>query len=112
MNIVRNPISLVVGFGLILMMGGCAHFHHGHSEQCKIHHKIHMAGEAQISAAQALQASSQKVQGTVVEVKLKEEDDHKAIWEVYTVTDDQKLMEVYVDAKTGEVLEVEEEKAE
>lgn len=111
MKITRNPISLIVGLGLIMVLTGCAHFHHGHSKQCKIKHKVHMASEAQISASQALQTASQKVQGTVVEVELEEEDDHKAIWEVYTVTADGKLMEVEIDAKSGEVLEVEEEKA-
>lgn len=96
--------------GLFTMgMVGCSHFHH--HKQCEIKHKVHMASEAQISAAQAIEAASQKVQGTVVEAEL-EEEDHKAVWEVYTVTPDGKLMEVYVDARTGEVLEVEEEKAE
>lgn len=105
----RSPISILVGLGLLMGMVGCTHLQ---SKECKIKQKVHVASEAQVSADQAIQKAAQKVQGTVVEVKLKEEDDHKAIWEVYTVTSDGKLMEVYVDAKTGEVLEAEEEKAE
>jgi len=85
---------------------------HGHSHQCEIKEKVHVAGEAKVSADQAIQAALQKVPGTVVEVELEEEKDHKVMWEVEIVTADGKLMEVEIDAKTGEVLEVEEEKAE
>ena len=47
----------------------------------------------------------------MVEAELEEEVNHKAIWEVEIVTADGKLIEVEIDAKTGEVLDVEEEQA-
>jgi len=77
---------------------------HGYHHQCEIKEKVHVAGEAQVSADQAIQTALQKVSGTVVEVELEEEKDHEAIWEVEIVTADSKLMEVKIDAKTGEVL--------
>ena len=109
MNITKNPWVLLITAALVMGMVGCSHFHH--SKQCKVKHKVHVASEAQVSAAQAIQTASQKVQGTVVEAELEEEDNHKAIWEVEIVTADGKLMEVEIDAKSGDVLGVEEEKA-
>lgn len=109
MNIRRNFTLLIIGMGLLLGTG-CAHMH-GHHEQCEIKEKVHVAGEAKVSADQAIQTALQKVPGTVVEAELEEEKDHKVIWEVEIVTADGKLMEVEIDANSGEVLEVEEEKA-
>ncbi len=105
----KTSVSLLIGLGLLLGTG-CAHMH-GHSQQCEIKEKVHVAGEVKVSADQAIQTALQKVPGIVVEVELEEEKDHKVMWEVEIVTADEKLMEVYIDAKTGEVLEVEEEKA-
>lgn len=110
MKHLKSPMTILLGLGLLLGTG-CAHMH-GHHHQCEVKQKIHVASEAQVSADQAIQTALQKVPGTVVEVELEEEKDHKAIWEVEIVTADSKLMEVEIDAKTGEVLEVEEEKAE
>ena len=109
MKHMKSPMTILLGLGLILGTG-CAHMH-GHSHQCEIKEKVHVAGEATVSADQAIQAALQKVSGTVVEAELEEEKDHKIIWEVEIVTADGKLMEVEIDAKTGEVLEAEEEKA-
>ncbi len=105
----RTSVSLLVGLGLLLGTG-CAHMHK-HQEQCEIKEKVHVAGKAKVTADQAIQTALLKVPGTVVEAELEEEKDHKVIWEVEIVTADGKLMEVEIDANTGEVLEVEEEKA-
>ena len=72
---------------------------------------MHVADATKILADQAIQTALQKDQGTVVEVELEEEENHKAVWEVEIVSADGKLIEVEIDAKTGEVLDVEEEKA-
>jgi len=109
MKITKNPIVLLVSMGFFMGIVGCAHFRQG--EQCKIQHKVDVANEAQISVDQAIQTASQQVQGTIVEVELEKEEGDTAVWEVYSVTTDGKLMEVEIDAKSGEVLEVEEEKA-
>ena len=104
----RSPVSLLVSLGLLMGTVGCAHMQ---GQNCEIQKKVHVAGETKILADQAIQTALQKVQGTVVEAELEEEENHKAIWEVEIVTADGKLIEVEIDAKTGEVLEVEEEKA-
>jgi uncharacterized iron-regulated membrane protein len=109
MNIRRNLVLVLIGTGLLLGTG-CAHMQR-HHEQCEIKEKVHVASEAKVSADQAIQTALQKVPGTVVEAELEEEKDHKVKWEVEIVTADGKLMEVEIDANTGEVLEVKEEKA-
>ncbi len=106
MKHVTRRVSLLISLGLLMVTVGCAH----HSQQCEIQQKVHAAGEAKISADQAIQTALGKVDGTVVEAELEEEDD-KAIWEVEIVTADGKLMEVEIDATSGTVLDVEEEKA-
>ncbi len=97
----RSPVSLLVSLGLLMGTVGCAHMQ---GQNCEIQKKVHVAGETKILADQAIQTALQKVQGTVVEVELEEEENHKAIWEVEIVTADGKLIEVEIDAKTGEVL--------
>lgn len=110
MKYTKSSMTVLLGLGLLLGTG-CAHMH-GHGHQCEIKEKVHVAGEAQVSADQAIQTALQKVQGTVVEAELEEEKDHTVIWEVEIVTADSKLMGVKIDGKTGEVLKVKEEKAE
>ncbi len=97
----RSPVSLLVSLGLLMGTVGCAHMQ---GQNCEIQKKVHVAGETKILADQAIQTALQKVQGTVAEVELEEEENHKAIWEVEIVTADGKLIEVEIDAKTGEVL--------
>jgi len=104
----RSLVSLFISLGLLMGTVGCAHMH---CQKCEIQKKVHVAGETKIMADQAIQTALQKVQGTVVEAELEEGENHKAIWEVEIVTADGKLIEVKIDAKTGEVLAIEEEKA-
>ena len=107
MNNSKSPISLLDSLGLFMGMVGCVHTP---SKKCEIRQKVHVARDAQISVDQALQTALEKVQGTEVEAEF-EEENHKAIWEVELVTADDTLIEVEIDAKTGKVLDVEEEKA-
>lgn len=68
-----------------------------------------LASQAKITIDEAIRAAREKFQVTVVEAELEKEDD-KVVWEIELVTGDGKAMEVHVDATTGEVLEIEEEK--
>lgn len=73
--------------------------------------KVEMASTAKVTADQAIKTASEKVPGTVIEAEL-EMKHKKLVWEIEVVTADKKVMEVHIDADTGAVIDVEEEKAE
>ena len=76
--------------------------------------KIGMAekdAEAKVTIDQAVKIASEKVSGKVIEAEL-EHKHNKLVWEVEVVTAENKVMEVHIDADTGAVIDVEEEKAE
>ena len=60
---------------------------------------------------QAIKPASEKVAGKVVEAELEKKHD-TLIWEVEVVTAENKVMEVHIDAVSGAVIDVEEEKPE
>jgi uncharacterized membrane protein YkoI len=73
--------------------------------------KAEMAAAAKVTIDQALKTASEKVPGKVIEAEL--EMKHKRlVWDIEVVTADKKVMEVHIDADTGAVIDVEEEKAE
>jgi uncharacterized membrane protein YkoI len=69
-----------------------------------------MAAAAKVTIDQAIKTTSDKVAGTVIEAEL-ETKHNKLIWEVEVVTAENKVMEVHIDADTGDVIDVKEEKA-
>lgn len=69
-----------------------------------------MAAAAKVTIHEAIKAATQKVRGKVIEAELEEKP--RATWEVEVLTDDGKIMEVWVDVETGAVVSVEEEKPE
>ncbi len=72
--------------------------------------KAEMAAAAKVTIEQAVKTASEKVPGRVIEAEL-EKKHHKLVWEVEVVTAENKVMEVHIDADSGAVIEVEEEKA-
>lgn len=72
--------------------------------------KAQMAAAAKVTIDQAVKTASEKVSGKVIEAEL-EHKHHKLVWEVEVVTAENKVMEVHIDADTGAVIDVEEEKA-
>jgi uncharacterized membrane protein YkoI len=63
--------------------------------------------DAKITVDEAIKKATEKVTGgTVVEAELEKKHD-KTIWEVEIVGADGKVMEVHLDAGTGEVIDVE-----
>lgn len=72
---------------------------------------VEMAAAAKVTIDQAIKTASEKVSGKVIEAEL-EQKHNKLVWEVEVVTADNKLMEVHIDAETGAVIDVEEEKSE
>jgi uncharacterized membrane protein YkoI len=72
--------------------------------------KVEMAATAKVTIDQAIKTASEKVSGKVIEAEL-EKKHAKLVWEVEVVTAENKVMEVHIDAETGAVIDVEEEKA-
>src|SRR5215831_9017489 len=71
--------------------------------------KVAMAKEAKVDLAQASSKAMAKVPGQAIEVELAKKKG-KVLWEVEILTADGKLMEVDVDAISGEVVDSENKK--
>jgi len=72
--------------------------------------KAGMAAAAKVTIDQAVKTASEKVSGTIIEAEL-EKKHNKLVWEVEVITAENKVMEVHIDAESGAVIDVEEEKA-
>jgi uncharacterized membrane protein YkoI len=71
--------------------------------------KVEMAQAAKVPIDQAIQTALEKASGKVIEAEL--EHKHKTlVWEVEIVTPENKVVEVHIDAESGAVIDVEEEK--
>ncbi len=71
--------------------------------------KFEKAASAKVSIVEAITTASEKVSGAVIEAKLEQKHD-RLIWEVEVVTQEKQVMEVHIDAQTGTIIDVEEEK--
>ena len=69
-----------------------------------------MASTAKVTIDEAIKTASEKVQGKVVEAELEKRHD-KLVWEVEVVTAENKVMEIHIDAESGAVINVEEERS-
>lgn len=72
--------------------------------------KAEMAAAAKVTIDQAIKTASEKVSGKVIEAEL-ETKHHNLVWEVEIITGENKVMEVHINAESGAVIDVEEEKA-
>lgn len=72
--------------------------------------KAEMAAAAKVTIDQAVTTASEKASGKAIEAELKHKH-NKLVWEVEVITAEKKVLEVHIDAETGAVIEVEEEKA-
>jgi uncharacterized membrane protein YkoI len=71
---------------------------------------VEMAAKAKVTIDQAIKTASEKVPGKVVEAEL-EKKHGTLVWEVEVVTAENKVMEVHIDAESGAVIDVEDEKS-
>ncbi|HSA87561.1 MAG TPA: PepSY domain-containing protein [Nitrospira sp.] len=71
--------------------------------------KAEMAAAAKVTIEEAIKTATDKVAGKVIEAEL-EHKHNKLVWEVEVLTAENKAMEVHIDADTGAVIDVEEEK--
>jgi uncharacterized membrane protein YkoI len=99
---------MVVAIGVILVLNGPA-WSDEKGKQRKDTSKVEMAATAIVTIDQAIQTASEKVAGKVVEAELEKKHD-TLVWEVEVVTAENKVMEVHINAESGAVIDVEEEK--
>ena len=83
----------------------------GKGKKDEVKETVEMAATAKVTIDQAIKTASEKVPGKVVEAEL-EKKHNTLVWEIEIVTGENKVMEVHIDAESGAVIEVEEEKPE
>ena len=108
MKLPVGTIAMVVG-AMMLFSGLAWSEDKGKGHKDEVKEAIDMAAAAKVTIDQAIKTALEKVSGKVVEAEL-ETKHNKIVWEVEVVTAENKLMEVHIDADTGAVINVEEEK--
>jgi uncharacterized membrane protein YkoI len=103
-------VALVIGVVLVLN-GPAWSDQKGKGKKDEVKETVEMAATAKVTIDQAIKTASEKVPGKVVEAEL-EKKHNTLVWEVEVVTAENKVMEVHIDAESGAVIEVEEEKPE
>jgi uncharacterized membrane protein YkoI len=106
----RQQSPTVFALALLLAVGTLAVGGTAYADEKEKHGKGEMAAAAKVTIDQAVKTASEKVSGKVIEAEL-EHKHNKLVWEVEVVTAENKVMEVHIDADTGAVIDVEEEKA-
>jgi uncharacterized membrane protein YkoI len=97
-------LTLLLAVGTVVAVGGAF------ADVKEKEGKAEMAAAAKVTIDQAVKTASEKVPGKVIEAEL-EHKHNKLVWEVEVVTAENKVMEVHIDADSGAVIDVEEEKA-
>ena len=106
----RQQLSTLFALALLLAAGTLAFNGPAYANDTGKKSKAEMAAAAKVTIEQAIKTASDKVAGTVIEAEL-ETKHNKLIWEVEVITAEHKTMEVHIDADSGDVIDVEEEKA-
>ncbi|TKS61313.1 MAG: hypothetical protein EWM73_02964 [Nitrospira sp.] len=103
---------MAVAVGAMLVLNGPAWSDDkGKGKKNEAKETVEMAAKAKVTIDQAIKTASEKVPGKVVEAEL-EKKDGTLVWEIEVVTEENKVMEVHVDAESGAMIEVEEKKPE
>jgi len=103
---------MAVAIGVMLVLNGPAWSDQkGKGKKDEAKETVEMATKAKVTIDQAIKTASEKVTGKVVEAELEMKHD-TLVWEVEVVTAENKVMEVHIDAESGAVINVEEEKPE
>ncbi len=97
-------LTLLLTVGAVVVAGGAF------ADEKEKKGKAEMAAAAKVTIDQAVNTASEKVSGKIIEAEL-EKKHNKLVWEVEVVTAENKVMEVHIDAESGAVIDVEEEKA-
>jgi uncharacterized membrane protein YkoI len=103
---------IVLAIGVMLVLNGPAWSDQkGKGKKDEAKETVEMAATAKVTIDQAIKTASEKVPGKVVEAEL-EKKHNTLVWEVEVVTAENKVMEIHIDAESGAVIGVEEEKPE
>lgn len=103
---------MALAIGAVLVLNGPAWSdQQGKGKKDEVKEAVEMAATAKVTIDQAIKTASEKVAGKVVEAELEKKHD-KLVWEVEVVTAENKVMEVHIDAESGAMIGVEEEKPE
>ncbi|MDC8449007.1 MAG: PepSY domain-containing protein [Nitrospira sp.] len=106
----RQQSFTVCALALLLAAGTLAVAGAAYADEKEKKGKAEMAAAAKVTIDEAVKTASEKVSGKVIEAEL-EHKHNKLVWEVEVVTAENKVMEVHIDAESGAVIDVEEEKA-
>jgi uncharacterized membrane protein YkoI len=102
---------MALAIGAMLVLNGPAWSDQkGKGKKDEAKETVEMAAKAKVTIDQAIKTASEKVPGKVVEAELEKKHD-TLVWEVEVVTAENKVMEVHIDAESGAVIDVEEEKS-
>jgi uncharacterized membrane protein YkoI len=99
----------MVTLALLLAAGTLAVAGEAFADEKEKKGKAELASATKVTIDQAVTTASEKVSGKVIEAEL-EHKHNKLVWEVEVVTSENKVMEVHIDAESGAVIDVEEEK--
>lgn len=103
---------LALAIGVVLVLNGPAWSDQkGKGKKDESKETVEMAAKAKVTIDQAIKTASEKVAGKVVEAELEKKHD-TLVWEIEVVTAENRVMEIHIDAESGAVIDVEEEKSE
>jgi copper chaperone CopZ len=102
---------MAVAIGAMLVLNGPAWSDEkGKGKKNESKEIVEMVAKAKVTIDQAIKTALEKVPGKVVEAELEKKHD-TLVWEVEVVTAEHKVMEVHIDANSGAVIDVEDEKS-
>ena len=97
-------ISVVVIGALLALSGPAWSDENGKEKEGEEKETIEMAAVATVTIDQAIKTALEEVAGEVVEAELAKKHG-KLAWEVEVVTAENKVMEIHIDAASGEVID-------
>lgn len=106
----KQKSGSMFALAMLLAAGTLAFSGIAYSDEKEKSGKAEMAAAAKVTIAQAVKIASEKISGTIIEAEL-EKKHNKLVWEIEIVTAENKVMEVHIDADSGAVIDVEEERA-
>ncbi|MBH0197237.1 MAG: PepSY domain-containing protein [Nitrospira sp.] len=105
----KQQLPSVCALALLLAAGTLAVSGTAYGDEKEKNGKAEMAATAKVTIDQAVKIALEKVAGKVIEAEL-EKKHNKLVWEVEVITVKNRVMEVHIDAQSGVVIDVEEDK--